>query len=392
MFHKIIYFDIYFCMTNSNKTKFFIILKRICIAIVSIAMIICLPMANIANAETQIIYEKFVGKKSDFQGIIEIWNIDTFESGTVSKADILKTLCERFQNKNKGVFVLVKSMTLQECLNELNLGNIPDLFSCSYGVAERIKDYIQPFDESFCGIVQKEFENAGKIGDELFAFAWCRGNYYLITTKDKLQKAKVENIDDFNLIENALNLGFETQLKNKTKTTFSLTFGAGEFGMPQMVLKTYNITGESSKKSFSINTDKCGQTGFLAYSSFVVGESVALLGTQRDVVRMQNRIKNQKESDVIFEPISKFNDLIQFMLLTDKGNQKNGVVQKLVKFLAEKESQNLITKTSMFPIIKMEIGEYENGVMRDILPEIISDCIVPNLFLTKSQIDEFRKF
>lgn len=379
-------------MKNSIKTKFFVILKRVCVAIISIILIVCLPMLNIANAETQIVYEKFVGKKSDYQGIIEIWNIDTFESGAVSKLDILKTLGERFQNKNKGVFVAIKSMTLQECMNELNSGNMPDLFSCSYGVAEQIKGYTKPLDDSFLGIVKQEFENAGKIDDELFAFAWCRGNYFLITTNDRLQKAKVENIEEFNLIENALNLGYETKLKNKTKTTFSLSFGSGEFGMPQMVLKTYNISGESSKKSFSINTAKCGQTGFLAYSSFVAGESVALLGTQRDVVRMQNRIKNQKVSDVIFEPMFGFNDLIQFMLLTSKGEQKSGAVQKFVKFLAEKDSQKYISKTSLFPVIKMENDEYENSVMIDIIPEINSDYVVPNLFLTKSQIDELQKF
>ena len=58
------------------------------------------------------IYGSFIGKKSDYNGVIELWNIDSFESGTKPKNAFLQQCASRFQNENKGVYVVVRNLKM----------------------------------------------------------------------------------------------------------------------------------------------------------------------------------------------------------------------------------------------------------------------------------------
>ena len=378
-------------MRKLNKEKIIMLAKRVFVSIVVIVMIVCLPSIKFLSENTQMIYETFIGKKSDFQGAIEIWNVDTFESGSDSKINFLNRVAKSFQNENKGVFVVVRNMTESECLNQLKVGLVPDLLSCSYGVANEVKDYIKPYNESFSGLIRKDFEDAGKLDGSLYGLAWCRGSYFLISTKEKLQKAKIENLDSVKLVDIALNSGYETKHKNSVKVTYSLGMGSGKFGMPQMILKTYNITGESSKEKFSIDNSSVGQSGFLAYSKFIAGQSVILLGTQRDVVRVQGKVDSQKIADAIFEPLTKFTDLVQFMFLGNVKDSKNGTSENFAKFLTSQKAQRELGKINMFPVIPAFEEDYNLSVMQHIIPEINGDCDVLNVFLQKDKVDELQK-
>ena len=86
-----------------KKKKVFKYLKRMFISIVAIVLIVCLPSVKLKeNDDLAKIYSIFLGAKSKYQGIIEIWNIDGFESGKVSKDKILNNIAEKFQEKNKS--------------------------------------------------------------------------------------------------------------------------------------------------------------------------------------------------------------------------------------------------------------------------------------------------
>ena len=79
--------------------------------------------------------------------MIEIWNIDTFEGANVSKTKLISQIANEFQTENKGVYFMVRNVTESECANLIASGQLPDIFSCSYGVAESVKK--SPFAENF---------------------------------------------------------------------------------------------------------------------------------------------------------------------------------------------------------------------------------------------------
>ena len=113
------------------------VLFRILVFVLVVVMIVFLPSVKLKqNQDLENIYGVFLGNKSKYQGIIEIWNIDSFEAGNKSKTSLLTEISKEYQKKNKGVYFMVRNLTENECLGLAEKGEIPDLISCSYGVAE----------------------------------------------------------------------------------------------------------------------------------------------------------------------------------------------------------------------------------------------------------------
>ena len=121
-------------MKKNVKTKLKMIVKRVSVLFCVIIMLVCLPAVGFAkNNNLELIYEKFVGVKSEYQGMIEIWNVDTFEGGLISKTKILQQVVNKFKAENKGLYFMIRNISESECKNLLDSGQRPDLFSASYG-------------------------------------------------------------------------------------------------------------------------------------------------------------------------------------------------------------------------------------------------------------------
>ena len=364
--------------------------RFLCLILVVISIFLIPTRSQIINDNMSRIYGYFVGEKSKFNGLIEIWNIDSFESGSLSKEAILNFAASEFQKKYRGCYVLVRNISEQECLNMLLQGQKPDLFSCSYGVSGKIADYLQGFEIQDFGL-NENFLQAGKVNDSLFGVAWCCGLYFLMTTKKSLSNAMVEYNQDFSLSKNAFLLGYQTGNKKK-KNIYSVVFSNKGYLMPKASLLAYNKIEENKISELSFNKTK-SYSQYDAYIDFLIGNSVLLLGTQRDVVRLNNRIKNGKIQDVIYEPILSSSDLVQFMFLakSDDENKRN-YIEKFVLMLFDKNIQKKISEANLFSTLKDAEFQYEIEVMNRISNEHISNLKINNAFLSKSEINKFQSY
>lgn len=370
------------------------IIFRLIILGLVVFLIVFLPTVNLVqNQDLKNIYGVFLGNKSKYQGIIEIWNIDTFEAGNKSKTTLLSEVAKEYQKKNKGVYFMVRNLTENECLGLLSKGEVPDLFSCSYGVAEKIKDYIQEFLKIDAG----KFESGAKelinsTGNKL-AIPWCKGGYFLISTREKLEKAKVENIENVKLSTIVFSSGYVTKGKKSDKIIYSLSLGSYKNLMPQLALKTYTNSEVTLDSKFAYNENLKGATSYSAYCDFVAGNSVMLLGTQRDVYRMKNREDQGKVSDLIVEQVLGFSDLIQFVMLgKNLSGDKLFVAEDFVDFLTGEMSQNIILKSGLFSVINLVGEEVKNGTMQNITPYNFSDYVAPKIFISENEIKALQKF
>ena len=366
-----------------KKKKVWFVLRRIFAGLVAVILFIFLPFVGEVNNENMsFIYNVFVGAKSKYQGILEIWNIDTFETGKKSKTSLLTEIGNVFQKKNKGVYLMVRNVTENECLNLLKDGAMPDLFSCSYGVAEKIKDYTQPISSNFDGLAENLL-TAGKVNDVQMAVPWCFGSYYLISTQSALEKAGKVEFDS--LVNIALDCGYEKHNKKNSSVVYSLVFGMGKYLCPQSALSSYYDKGALKILNNSINLGSVSGTSYSAYCRYVAGESVVLLGTQRDVIRMKNREANGKVSDVKIEPLLKFSDLVQFVFSAKNNDEtKNDCKEKFISFLVQTMAQEIIAESGVFSVIK-------TGVMQDIPFDKIGIYKVFNVFVSESEIKELRE-
>lgn len=379
LFHICYIFCINFCMKKFSKKSILFVCKSLFFLCLIVVLIIFLPLVGAkSNLQLSYLYETFVGKKCKYQGIIEIWNIDSFEGGTASKTSFLEKVAREFEKQNKGAYFLVRNVTEQECINMLSNGSSPDLFSCSYGVADKIKDYIQPFTVSKTNISQN-YLDAGKINEGQYALPWCRGVYCLISTKANLEKAKADT--NISLASNCLKLGYEIQGRKKKYTVYSLSAGTAKYLMPQKALLAYNVNMLEDENSLAFNRENFLLSTYSAYCSFVTGESVMFLGTQRDIARMENRAKSGKVADVVYQPLQKYNDLVQYLLMARvSDNNKQLVLNQFAEMLTGEKIQNSLFDIGMFPVTKTYILPNERGVMYDIALENIAVQSVPKLF------------
>ena len=387
-FHIVFLRNIKYCMKKLNLKGIKKHFNRLIIACLVVVLVFCLPLVSGKTEDgLSILFDAFVGTKSKFQGVIEIWNIDSFEGGSVSKTDALKKVSAEFQKENKGAYVLVRSVSETECENLLKSGQVPDMFSCSTVVAEKLKPYLQKI-EMEKSLVYDNFLNAGKDekGD-LFGLAWCCNFYFLISTKSNLEKAGVSDFDDFELSNHVLNLGYEKVLKNSSKTIYSCSVGRGKYLLPFECLKTYNDKGEFLEKSFNEAIYK--DTSYSAYVDFVLGNSVVLLGNYHDVIRMENKIKQGKVADVLFEWVSSATDMTQFLFFAKTENHdKTKAMEDFASKITSGDVQNKISKMGLVPVCDFD---GKTGVMKHIALDKIKDCKVFNVFVSKKEIEKLQQ-
>ena len=68
-----------------------------------------------------------------------------------------------------------------------------------------------------------------------------------------------------------------------------------------------------------------------------------MLGTQRDVVRLDNR-----EEEYFYTPIKAFNDLYQYFSITSSDKDKINAVNQFLDLLLSEKIQKTLTKIKMF--------------------------------------------
>lgn len=377
-------------MKKFSKKTTKLLLRFLCFFMVCTLILIIPSAENLVNDNLDRIYGSFIGEKSAYRGIIEIWNIDTFESGSASKSSFLNEVAKSYQQKYKGVYVLIRNITEKECENMILQGQKPDLFSCSYGVSTKIKECIQSYQIQDFNL-KSNFLEAGKdkIGN-LYGVAWCSGLYFLITTKTALSKASVDYHEGFSLVNNALSLGYVTSGK-KQKNIYSLSFATKGYLMPRQALFAYNDSGTVSDLELSYNKSQiCSQ--YEAYIDFLVGKSVILLGSQRDVVRVYNREKNGKIQDVVVKPLLSFTDLVQFMFISQISDKiKLSYIEKFVEFLLNEKNQAKLAKYNLFSPVNFGMPAYEIDIMKDLTSSDLENLKLNNVFLSVSEIEMFQQ-
>ena len=355
-----------------------VLIRVIALSLTVVFVVFASSLGFDENDNMKQIYGSFLGQKSSYNGMIEIWNIDSFESGVKSKQSYLEKQAKKFQKKNKGVFVMVRNLTLGECENSLKNGERPDIISCSYGVSEKLKEYFVPYENKKFEIYDNFLDAGSDENDNFYGLAWCVGVYALISTKTKLEKAG-KNFENVKLNEIAYECGYKFKLGKKERISKSIVFGVGDYLMPKKALDAYNKS-RSIQISQKEKEELAVKSQYSAYTSFLSNDSTILLGTHRDIFRMMGREEKGNVCDVVYLPLLNWTDLVQFSFLCDNGDLKRKkVAENFANFLTFKENQRELEEVGMFPVLRVE--NFENKcIMCDIILENISDFELKRVF------------
>ena len=89
-----------------------------------------------------------------------------------------------------------------------------------------------------------------------------------------------------------------------------------------------------------------------------------MLGTNRDVYRMENRVFAGKESDVLYEPLLTYTNLVNYISIMAIETKKQNVCFDFVKFLLSENIQKKLNDIGLFSTTINNV--YSEGVMQEI--------------------------
>ena len=131
-----------------NNIKYKNIFKYIIKILMSIFILLYIGIAPITIFPRLKQSQGLVNKEIqiDYMGILELWNVDTFEGGSVSRTAFLQKRAMEFEKQHTGTFIMVQSMTLEQVQLNIENGNLPDMISFGIGIGDEIINHLSPID------------------------------------------------------------------------------------------------------------------------------------------------------------------------------------------------------------------------------------------------------
>ena len=270
--------------------------------------------------------------KNDYKAILRIWHIDTFEGGTGSRASFLKSVSTKYTKKHSGVLFLVSNFTEETAKAKIENGELPDLIS--FGACS-----INVFNKLVC-LQTTSVKDGGEYAGKRYLSAWCKGGYFLIKKSESSEEKLIIS-----------------QGQNNLSTVSAC--------IEKLTAKTVEI-----------------KEPLEAYSSFLSSSNACLLGTQRDIVRL-----NSKGVSFTATPLTKFSDLYQYIGVTSTNETKRFYALSFIDFLLSESVQKTLVNVKMLsPNVKGLYSENEHFTAL----ENASATYTISPFLLKSEINDIK--
>lgn len=288
--------------------------KNICFIIFAVLLGVYVCLFAIKRATNFTIYSK----PNVELKVYSIWHIETFEGGGKSRLTYLKNLANDIEKLNSGVLFNVVQVEPENLENQL-ASSTPDIVSFGYGVGKILLPYLTNLNNTYS--VRDELVLSGSFANKVYALPYIVSGY-------------AKFIRDEN---------------NKT------IYG---FNSYTCYNKIDSLTMETSQ--------------YEAYKTFVNSKNLNLLGTARDVFRVNNLINTNRLACNII-PLDDFSDLIQYIayLKTDD------ITELFVKNLLSIEYQTKLTDYSLFSSLSTKI--YSTGIYNDMENSLLQ-AKIPNVF------------
>lgn len=215
--------------------------------------------------------------------ILTVWQIDMFEGGIGSRATYIKNAATNFEKKN-NVLIMVETKTAKDVEELLAKNIVPDIISFSSGLNGVLEKAKSLDSDGFAGVYN------GKT----YAKCWCYGGYVRI-------KRKGTNPTQIILS------------KNKSKNI--------------ELACLYNSIDVSNAKEFEPKR---------AFEEFMATPDSLLIGTQRDIYRLRNKIENYE-----IEPLEFFTDLVQYVSILSEIENKISLSENFINYLCGEGQKNI---------------------------------------------------
>ena len=252
-------------------------------------------------------HEKFDAQA--YRGILTLYTVDTFEGGVGSRADFLLARAGEFEKKNKGVLISVETHTPESLAARLAEGKVPDMISFGPGAGDVVLFALE---------LSESGQGGGAYSGKTYAVPWCRGAYCLIS-KGEIPDAPKKVIAS-----------------------------KGAYNQPLLALLESGLTADAVEEKQPV----------AAYTDFLSSGDAVLLGTQRDIHRLERR-----GVEVQVRPLPAFSDLFQYFAVTAQSELTAAYSRRFLEHLLSGETQEKLDRIGMLPAGSTRVYR-EEGHMR----------------------------
>lgn len=296
-----------------------------------------------------------------YEGIVELWNVESFEGGSGSRSAWITARAAQFEKTHEGLYVHVTDLTQQQMKEKLNGGEKFDVVCFSRGIGSVVQPYLQPYTGSVKD-VRKNFLTSGCIDGKTYALPLYAGSYFLFARTSQLE----QNTD---LIATALTNVFQRKVGKNVYSLQPLICGFTKYNSP---LSALAMSGGKGK----VNPDE-SVSQYEAYEKFIGNKTaVTLLGTQRDLYRLSQREKNGKIEALQCCALSGYNDLIQYLAVSAES-EKPSCCMEFLQFLVSEQSQQTLVYLNLFSVLQQNYYTTERYAQAE---QNLSSAYVPNVF------------
>lgn len=294
-------------------------LKLICLILI-IFIAIYVPCVAIKSARDYEIYKE----PQLNTRIYSIYHVETFEGGGKSRSNFLNQIARKLEADYPGNLFILKTIEPSELESALS-NQKPDIISFGYGVGKIVLPYLNSQNETYS--IREELLNSGMFDNKIYAYPYISSGYAMITH------------------------GIMTE---------NLLVGESMHIQPENIYSTLNLTPKKFKNSYE------------AYKNFIYDKNTNLLGTARDVFRVENLNKIGRLNASI-TPIVTYTDLTQYIGITNNDI----LTKKFVSLCLSDEFQKKLIDYSLFSVLNNKI--YSSGIYND-MENAIYKCMIARVF------------
>ena len=269
-------------------------------------------------------YEILKGETKQ-QTIYTIWHVETFEGGGKARIDYLKTIARQMEKENEEVLFIVKAIAPEKLSSELEVSK-PDIISFGFGVGEIVLPYLVSQENTFD--VRDELIASGSFNKKFYAVPYIVSGYAMF---------------------------------NHSMNESEFHVGSNSYTKPQNIYLTLNLTPTENESQYE------------AYKDFVYDKEVQLLGTGRDLFRINN-LNSIGRTNAMITPINTYTDLIQYLGIINS----NKTTQKFISLALSDIYQDTLVDYSLFSSKYNKL--YYDGIYND-MEYAILNCAIPNVFV-----------
>ncbi|MDD3832077.1 MAG: hypothetical protein PHW00_05515 [Clostridia bacterium] len=307
--------------------------------------------------------------------ILQIWHIDTAEGGSISRASWLKRIISAYEHNNKSTYVHISTLTYEQALLKVQNKESFDLLSFGVGVGRSFLDYIVELDvNTVAKGVRRELIEGGTVLNKLYAVAYMMGGYCLFTRQSSVQHLLPSDMtatsNRVNLIE-VLTYNYAHDKKSKN---VSCVTGYGKCNLPLTCL-SLNTAHKLTSDNFVLLDNAISQ--YDAYAHFIDNDGTMLLGTQRDIYKLENRLSSGSVSALVYQPLKHFTDLVQYMAISAQTMYMDKCIS-LLQYLVSPSTQMLIDQAYMLSVLNIPV--YVDGYMAQLQEALSTEITTINAF------------